>query len=477
MIIFNSISSVLILLGALIMTAAIILTIYTIKILPAKRHIKSWNILLLLMVVFMLGYLGTVYVFFLGRYELIVLITGGVFFFGALFVLITVNTGRKTIKDLLVTTVSKTYVESIIKSMADTLIVINIDGNSTIKTVNNATLNLLKYSEEEMIGHSVEKIFEYTALDQIDLDELSSMDIIENVETTYRTKDGEHVPVSFSASVLRNVRGEVDGVIYVAKDIRERKVAERKIQNYVSQLKESQNQLKELNASKDKFFSIIAHDIRNPFAGVLGYSEILANDAEKMSKEELAEFSSSLFSQAKSIFDLLENLLSWSRLQTGRMPVNPVNLRLNEKICDVFDLYESVAEKKNITLSCNREHPIDVFADKEMMYTVLRNLTSNALKFTNEGGRVEIIAVELDDGSFEISVSDSGIGISEENIKKLFKIDVQHTQKGTSDEEGTGLGLILCHELVKRNGGEIRVESELGNGTTFKFTIPKAKKV
>jgi two-component system, sensor histidine kinase and response regulator len=477
MIIFNAISSILILMGALIMITAIFLTIRTIKILPAKRHIKSWNILRILMIIFMLGYLGTVYVFFLGRYELIVLITGSVFFFGALFVLITVNTGNKTIKDLLVTTVSKTYVESIIKSMADTLIVINIDGNSTIKTVNNATLNLLKYSEEEIIGHSVEKIFEYTALDQINLNDLANMDKLKNVETTYRTKDGEYIPVSFSASVLRKEKGEFDGVIYVAKDIRERKAAERKIQNYVSQLKESQSQLKELNASKDKFFSIIAHDLRNPFAGVLGYSEILANDAEKMSKEELVEFSSSLFSQAKTIFDLLENLLSWSRLQTGRMQVNPKNTRLSEKICDVIDLYESIAEKKNITLFCNREEAIEVFADKDMMYTVLRNLTSNALKFTQEGGRIEIKAIELENDFFEISVIDSGIGISEDNIKKLFIIDVQYSHKGTSDEEGTGLGLILCNELVRRNGGTIWVESILGRGTKFKFTIPKAKEV
>ena len=452
--------------GGIIICFPVYYTFKLLRFIKTSKYISYWKFLLILMVFFCLSYFVVAGIIISGDVSFVYALTGLIFFYVAFFVYLTVWTGKNTIEDLLNTTVSKNYVENIIKSMADTLIVINADNNATIKTINNAAVNLLGYERPELVGSSIDSILDSSTLDSVKKETISDSKQLSKVETTYRTKSGEEIPVSISATVLKNTHGEIEGAIYVARDIRQQKEAEQKIKEYVEQLKQ-------LNANKDRFFSIIAHDLRNPFTAVLGFSDILAKDAGKMDGETIKEFSSNLYSQSKAIYDLLENLLDWARIQTGSVKFNPVNIDLHRFVNEATGIYNNLVNQKKVELNINCDPEIKVFADENMLSTVFRNLTSNAIKFTNEGGSILIDAKEIDDKFVEVSVRDNGVGISLGDQEKLFKIDEHLSTKGTNNEEGTGLGLILCKDLVNKNGGKINMESEAGKGTTFKFTIPK----
>jgi PAS domain S-box-containing protein len=242
-----------------------------------------------------------------------------------------------------------------------------------------------------------------------------------------------------------------------------------------AELHEKQEELQELNATKDKFFSIISHDLKNPIAVFLSISEMLSKMFEDFSPEELKDFLDEMNKSAKKLNSLLENLLQWSRAQTGRLQYNPDTFDLRDVVQNSIMLLKMNADKKNIGLISDVQEQSYVYADINMVDTVLRNLISNAIKFTPEKGKITI-SDEVKGEFREVSVTDTGLGISEEDINKLFRIDVHHTTIGTSKEKGTGLGLILCKEFIEKNGGEIWVESRLGEGTTFYFTLPTEAK-
>lgn len=230
-------------------------------------------------------------------------------------------------------------------------------------------------------------------------------------------------------------------------------------------------ELKEANQSKDKFFSIIAHDLKSPFQGLLGYSQILSTEFDTLSEEEKKLFISSIDELSNSAYKLLENLLEWSRLQTGKMAFNPENLNLLIELYPTLSLVKQTAWNKEIELTYSIDNSIFVFADKNMLNTIVRNLISNSIKFTNPGGIIKV-ASKLYNGSVEMSICDSGVGMSKNDLEKLFKLDKTISTKGTANEEGTGLGLLLCKEMINQHKGKIWVESELGKGTTFFFTLP-----
>jgi signal transduction histidine kinase len=236
-------------------------------------------------------------------------------------------------------------------------------------------------------------------------------------------------------------------------------------------LKESEVRLRELNATKDKFFSIISHDLKSPFNSIIGLSELLAEKMRNKDYDGIEEYSTIIQNSSWRAMDLLSNLIVWSRLQTGRIEFRPELIEIEELITQVTELSKDSAKQKNITF--NREAPLNVhvFADKEMIYSVLRNLVSNAIKFTGKGGTIGISAV-LGDDELEISVTDNGIGIKKEVMDKLFRIGESVSTPGTMKEEGTGLGLILCKDFVQKHGGKIWGESEVGKGSRFIFTIP-----
>ncbi len=232
-------------------------------------------------------------------------------------------------------------------------------------------------------------------------------------------------------------------------------------------------ELEALNATKDKFFAIIAHDLRNPFSTVLGLSELLAREFETFDAESLKNFIHLIYKYSNNTFNLLENLLQWSMVQTGRMPMHPKISNLSSIIEESIELLSGNATQKQIAIDVESCKDCYVYADHNMLTAVVRNLVSNAIKFTPEQGaiRVRLLA---DNGFWHISVIDSGIGISKEDLKKLFLLESNPTTIGTSQEKGTGLGLILCKEFVERIGGTIHVVSEPQKGSTFTFTVPKA---
>ncbi|NOX17905.1 MAG: tetratricopeptide repeat protein [Chlorobi bacterium] len=232
--------------------------------------------------------------------------------------------------------------------------------------------------------------------------------------------------------------------------------------------------LTELNNSKDKFFSIIAHDLKNPFMGLLGYTELLYKNYDSLSEEDIKEAVKSMYNMSRNLFDLLEGLLEWSRAQTGRMEYNPSLFKLIEESTNVVELFIGNATEKRITLVNDIPQSLLLYADRKMVNTILRNLVANGIKFTKPGGSVKICAEETEK-EVTVCVEDTGIGMSEEELGSLFRIDIHHTTLGTENEAGTGVGLILCRELVKINRGRIWAESEINKGSKFKFTLPKKK--
>jgi len=230
-------------------------------------------------------------------------------------------------------------------------------------------------------------------------------------------------------------------------------------------------ELNELNASKDKFFSIIAHDLKNPFSNIIGLSAALKEEIRSGDPDMNEEFADLINTSAVRTLKLLENLLEWAKSQTGNLLYHPVSIKLNEIYNEEFELLSEMAIAKNIQLLSSIPANLEIKADRNMIRTVLRNLISNALKFTHKGGQIEINAV-ADEKQVEISVSDNGIGMTKSTIDKLFKIDANLSTNGTEDEKGTGLGLFLCKEFIDKHGGKIWVESEAGRGSIFKFILP-----
>lgn len=238
------------------------------------------------------------------------------------------------------------------------------------------------------------------------------------------------------------------------------------------QIEHQNEELKELNATKDKFFSIIAHDLRNPFNSMITLSEMLLKEYKEMSDEEKMMWIKDIEHSSKNSYHLLENLLKWSMSQTDRLKFTPVKIDMQHIAHDTVELLTLSARKKKINLSHSIPEGTFVKADEEMIKTVLRNLVTNAIKFTDEKGEIKI-SCGIKDDEVITTVSDTGVGISKESIKKLFKIEKSHKSYGTKKEPGSGLGLILCKEFIEKNGGEIYAESVQGKGSKFKFTLPR----
>jgi PAS domain S-box-containing protein len=237
------------------------------------------------------------------------------------------------------------------------------------------------------------------------------------------------------------------------------------------QLKATNQELSLLNATKDRFFSIIAHDLRNPFHVVSGFSEILLKKFDELSPEKIHKFHEIIHISSTNGNNLLENLLQWSRSQTGGISFKPANHNLMAIAEDTIKLLEIDAKRKHITIQQSIESHLTVYADENMIKTIFRNLISNAIKFSGEEGLITLKS-QTDNHMAKVTVADTGMGIPAETIKKLFRIDTIVTTKGTANESGTGLGLLLCKEFVGKHGGSISVVSEPGKGSTFSFTLP-----
>jgi PAS domain S-box-containing protein len=285
-----------------------------------------------------------------------------------------------------------------------------------------------------------------------------------SAEFRFRRMNGEYQWMLINGSPRVSEQGIFTGYIGSCININEQIKNEEKI-------KEINTELTESNKTKDKFFSIISHDLRGPLSGLMQLLEILADEYNSLEEQEKFKLISEAATSAKKTYNLMENLLEWSRVQSGKMEYQPERINLIQLINDVISLYNQNIKNKKINLEMRMGKNISVFTDKKIIQTVLRNLISNAIKFTYPNGTISITAEKNHDFVI-MKIRDTGVGISEE--KNLFRLDVSHSTKGTEDESGTGLGLILCKELVERQGGKIWIESKINEGSTFYFTIPLA---
>lgn len=256
------------------------------------------------------------------------------------------------------------------------------------------------------------------------------------------------------------------GLIMLLKEIDQKTILQKK-----ARIKQDKLKLEELNVTKDKLFSIIAHDLRSPFNNILGVSELLIRNLKDFEIEKSEKYVGFINSSAESTLVLLDNLLNWAKSQTGQINVNLKKSNLSSIIDEIIQQSNSAAIAKGISLIHKQPLNIEIFADEDMIKIVLRNLISNAIKFTNPEGCIRVVAIPKRD-QVEISVTDNGIGINEEKLKTLFTVSTHITIPGTANEKGSGLGLVLCKEFAEKLGGNIRVESQEGIGSRFRFTLP-----
>lgn len=239
-------------------------------------------------------------------------------------------------------------------------------------------------------------------------------------------------------------------------------------------IKKINDELENANQNKDKFFSIISHDLRSPLSGIMSLLDIIVSDYDSLDEEERKEILFEAAKTSKSTYTLMENLLDWSRIQTGKISYEPQNISLTQILNGIKNLYYQKLKEKGISLNYDFEPEAFAFGDINMIETIFRNLISNAIKFSKEFGLI-LVSFDQADDFIQVKVKDTGIGMGEEQISKLFKLDQTHSTVGTAGERGTGLGLMLCKELVEKQGGKIWIESIVNAGTTFYFTLPKAK--
>lgn len=230
------------------------------------------------------------------------------------------------------------------------------------------------------------------------------------------------------------------------------------------------DELTQLNATKDKFFSIVAHDLKSPINSFLAISNLLVEHIDQFSMEEIQEMAKDVRKSGENLFKLLENLLYWARIQMNRYEFTPEESSLNAIVENNINLLSLNASQKGVLIKDQVPENTQILADQNMVSTIIRNLISNAIKFTKDGDEIIVSYLRKDNLSL-ISIRDTGVGIKQDDIENLFKIDVTTTNRGTNDEKGTGLGLILCNEMVEKHNGEIWVESEVGKGTTFTFSL------
>jgi PAS domain S-box-containing protein len=333
------------------------------------------------------------------------------------------------------------------------------------------------------LSPSTEKLFGYTLKEweTLDWNTFLKPDYVETIHKVFdgfksgkqesvnllsvivRHKNGTEMWIEFSACPLFDKNEVFKSAVGITRDITERKQAE-------LQIKHQNVELQKLNATKDKFFSIIAHDLKNPFNSIMGFCELLVEQIRKKDFNGIEKYAGFIRQSSQMAFDLLINLMVWSRSQTGRMECNPVQFDLMESILEITAMFDDIAWQKGIVIKRELPPKVAVFADRSMINTVLRNLISNAIKFTNPGGEIILTVIE-EKNKLTVSVKDNGIGIPNNSIDKLFRIDENYSTRGTASETGTGLGLILCKEFIEKHNGEIRVESEPGKGSTFYFTL------
>ncbi|MBM2816334.1 MAG: response regulator receiver sensor signal transduction histidine kinase [Ignavibacteria bacterium] len=387
-------------------------------------------------------------------------------------------------------------------STSDVIWTTDLDGN--FKYVNSSVMKLRGYTPQEILHQNLFDTFTINSIKNVDRILLSA---------NFNNNSKEYIPIGIfeleqfckdntcvwtetSINMIHSNDGKPIGIMGISRNITERKKDEEKIQKLLEEimvsrdlleeetrkvndlneiLTEKNDKLKELNSTKDKFFSIIAHDLRNPIGSFRSMTKALADNFTEFTEEERLTFLSSMKTASELIYDLLENLLVWAQSQKGTLNFFPIILDLNEIINNKLLLFRQSSQIKFIQIESNIGNGKIVKADSNMLNTILRNIINNAIKFTPEGGKISISAYP-DSGDFiTVSIKDTGVGIADKYIDKIFRIDSNVSTEGTNREKGTGLGLIICKEFIEKHGGRIWLESLQNIGTTVFFTLPRAK--
>ncbi len=338
-------------------------------------------------------------------------------------------------------------------------------SDDLIIEVNKGFIDAFGYTLEELNGKSTMELNIWRNPSDRDamVDMIRKNGKIMDLEAFLQKKSGEPHISLFSAEVI-NINNE-ECLIASINDITQKNATQQA-------LVESEQKLRALNASKDKFFSIIAHDLKSPFNSIIGFSSLLQERIGEKDNEGIAEYGTIIQNAAQRAMSLLMNLLEWSRSQTGRMEFAPEYLEMAGLINETVEIFSDVALQKSISISKDIPHTAVALADRAMTATILRNLISNAIKFSMPDSTI-IIRIEQKSKELVVSITDNGIGISKDDLGKLFRIEEGFSTLGTQNEKGTGLGLILCKEFVEKHGGKIWAVSELGKGSTFYFTLPR----
>jgi two-component system, sensor histidine kinase and response regulator len=367
-------------------------------------------------------------------------------------------------------------VDSMIKSNSVFLAFFSLDGRLVF--ANHATQSIVnKEKELVLINPDIRRLNEIRAIGPLIFEGNVTLGDYESINTTlfsriFRKDDKLMLIGGLEADqlieqnkVMHHLNKEIGSL--------QRKLIKEKIiiENTLEQLDKVNRELEEINAAKDKFFSILAHDLRNAFLTILGYSELLASRLSESPVKDLRNFSKHIESTSKNIYELLEKLLEWAKVQQGKIPFNREKIMLYPVVMDCIALFESASNKKEVNVENLVDRELLVWADKHMLYSVIRNFVGNAIKYNYKNGLVEINA-SWSNTDVIISIRDNGIGMSPDIKDSLFRVDIGKSIKGTDGEKGTGLGLILCKEFVEKHGGRIQVKSEPGIGTTFSFNLP-----
>jgi len=398
---------------------------------------------------------------------------------------------NKMVEHLASTLVSKNYVDNIIRSMTDTLVVTDPEGR--IRTANRATLDLLEYSEQELIGKPLCILFKEDRLNETEIAGLKNGIGVSNVEKTYVSAGGRRIPVLFSSSVMLDQNGQTQGIVYVAQDITKRRLAEEQLALQAEELARSNVQLEQANAElmkldhmKSDFVSNVSHELRTPLTAVKAYSETLL-EYNSLSEEQRESFVKVILEQTNRLATLVDDLLDLSKIEAGelKMELEPINV--DGAIATAMRSVGPGAQKEGIEINvCPSQEGSYVLADGNRLVQILVNLLNNSVKFTGQDGRIDVISVPVADSTgssmrdeekpayLRITISDNGIGIAAEELDRVFDKFKQVAEKTRGKPAGTGLGLTICRSLVQAMGGRIWVESTVGKGCRFHFTLPLA---
>ncbi len=345
---------------------------------------------------------------------------------------------------------------------SDSLLLIDQE-TSAILDVNDAVCRLYGYTKDELLS-----MLNTDLSDEKEETKRKTKAFQEKIKLRYhKKKNGLVFPVEISASLFMLKNRPV--ILAAIRDISQRVLAD-------SELAFKNYELQKINSEKDKFFSIISHDLRGPFNSFLGLTQIMSEKLPSLTMEEIQQIANSMRTSATNLYRLLENLLQWSRMKQGLIPFLPNRVNLRDAVGESLRMILDPAASKGIEIEYKIPDDLMVLADSNMLLAILRNLVSNAIKFTGKGGRISISAKAGANNNVEISIKDTGIGMDKHLIENLFVLDVSTSRKGTDGESSTGLGLIICKDFIEKQGGILKVESETGKGSIFRFTIPQQLK-